>query len=51
MSIVGTVWLPPTGIAVRKAAWDSFSNLEKAWRKAGCRRVADVGSKIKYSKA
>ena len=30
---------PPTGIAVRKAAWDSCSNLEKAWRKAGCRRI------------
>ena len=38
--IVGTDLQPSTGIAAQKAGWGSCLNLEKAWRKAGCRRIS-----------
>ena len=37
--IVGADWQPSTGIAAQKAGWGSCLNLEKVWRKAGCRRI------------
>ena len=40
--IVGIDWLPPMGILVRRAGWGYCSNLEKAWRKVGCRRICGI---------